>query len=350
MLIPSPPPSEDALIRELIAVRDEGLVRLRRIELPALVELARLVTADEQSIPHVVIETLLRRATLRLGGGAYGDAAVALFGLDVGTRGLNSRLRRELAAEALDRTFETFRKNYELGLIQQVATQMLVLASEQRTRETRHLDAAAPQESAMPSVWLDRFAAYFRIWASASGLANDLIAYVETVRDDSRSWDRRFGAEGGDDPGYSQEEQAEGYALFALFHYARFEWELRQFVTEFGGQWLLSDALAEEAVSDAVHRVTLASPCNERDQSLLRMLVSEAHDQEMHAFINALSSTDLARETFREWLEWLDSCRCETVRSSAQTCQVHTMIAACEEYMRLIDDDWRRLADWYHVA
>jgi len=41
------------------------------------------------------------------------------------------------------------------------------------------------------------------------------------------------------DPGYSQEEQAEGYASFALYHYALFEWELRQFVTECGGLWPL---------------------------------------------------------------------------------------------------------------
>ena len=42
------------------------------------------------------------------------------------------------------------------------------------------------------------------------------------MTEDGRPYDRRFGAEGSDDDGYSQEEQGEGYALQALYHYAFF--------------------------------------------------------------------------------------------------------------------------------
>jgi len=54
---------------------------------------------------HVVVEALPRRAAPRLGGGHYGESAVALLGLDVGTRGLNSKERREIAAEAFERRY-----------------------------------------------------------------------------------------------------------------------------------------------------------------------------------------------------------------------------------------------------
>jgi hypothetical protein len=159
-------PDEQSLVDDLLRVRDEGLPRLRRMAIPALLSAARLVTLDESSPSHVVVEALLRRAVARLGGGNYGDSAVAVLGLDAGTRGLNSKIRRELAAEAFDRTYETFRKNYEIGVLEQVATQILVLVSEQRSREARRgvERARSMADSAMPELWLERFAAYYRIW------------------------------------------------------------------------------------------------------------------------------------------------------------------------------------------
>lgn len=220
MLIAETLPPEDELVAELRQVRDDGLLKLRGLDLPALRQTARIVTRDDVSADHVVIEALLRRAVTRLGGGRFEDAAAALLGLDAGTRGLNSKQRRELAAEVFERRYETFRKNYEPPLLEQVATQILVLCSEQHTRETRReLErAASPQTSAMPQVWLDRFAAYYRIWSSLSGLGNDLTAYRSTLLEQPHVWDRRFGTAGREDRGYSQEEQAEGYATFALYH------------------------------------------------------------------------------------------------------------------------------------
>jgi hypothetical protein len=182
-----------------------------------------------------------------------------------------------------------------------------------------------------------------------SGVANDLTAYRTTLLESDRPWDRRFGSTGLTDMGYSQDEQAEGYGLFALYHYARFEWELRQFVTRFGGQWLLSDADAEEAVADAVHRISMHSPYNERDQSLLRMLVADAPGQELHAFIAGLFSSELGRATHREWQEWVDGCNCADAFAGAPTCSVHEVVRACTEYMRRIDGDWQTLADWYRL-
>jgi hypothetical protein len=208
---------------------------------------------------------------------------VTLFGLDAGTRAESSKVRRELAAEALGRKYETFRKKYERPLIREVAAQILGLCSEQHTRDARRSleRAESPEASAMPQVWLDRFAAYYRIWTPLNGLGNDLTAYRSTLLEPAEVLNRRYGTEAPDDPGYSQEEQAEGYASFALYHYADFEWQLRQFSTLYGGQWLLSDAEAEQAVADAVYRIFWHTPWNERDQSYLRSLIAETPDQEL---------------------------------------------------------------------
>lgn len=362
------PPSEDALVGELTTVRDDGLPRLRHLDLPALASAARIVTLDDDSADHVVVEALLRRAAARLGGGSYGEAAVALLGLDAGTRGLNSKARREIAAQAFERTYETFRKNYEPLVFEQLATQILVLCSEQHSRDARsRLErAGSPEASAMPQVWMDRFAVYYRIWTPVYALGADLTAYRSTLLEADEVWDRRFGTEGPDDPGYSKEEQAEGYATFALYQYAHFEWELRQFRTLYGGQWLLSDADTEQAAADAVYRIWWNTPWNERDESYLRSLVAETPEQEMHAFIQRLRATDLGRTTEQEWQEWAATCACTwPPRSSTEhayfptskhhkgistSCELHNVVTACSDYLDLIDRDWKRLADWYHLS
>ena len=352
---------------ELIQLRDVGLPRLRQSRLPALAAAGRVVTLDEKSADHVVIEAVLRRGVGRFGGGKYGDASVALFGLDAGTRGESSRVRREIAAECFGRKYETFRKHQEPLLYADLAAQIQVLCSEQITRQARASleTASGPVQSAMPAVWLERFRAYYNIWSSLNGLGADLTAYRLTLIQSLKHYDRLIGTLEPDDPGYSQDEQAEGYATFALYHYAHFAWLLRQFTILYGGQWLLSDAEAEQAVADAVYRVWWHTPWNERDESFLRSVTADTPDQELHGFIEALRSTELGRSKEEEWLAWATGCECtwpdgtdtedsyfptsEHHSTISPTCDVHNLIRACGDYLDLIDADWKRLADWYHV-
>jgi hypothetical protein len=366
MLIP-PDVSEAELAVELRRVRDVGVPKLRDVTLPALTSAARAVSLDESSPDHVVVESLLRRAVARFGGGRFSEGAVALFGLDAGTRGLNSKERREIAAEAFERTYETFRKKHEHLLITEVATQILILCSEQHTRALRgSLErAGSPETSAMPPVWMERFAAYYRIWTPVSGLGHDLTAYRATMLEAGRPWDRLIGTQGPEDPGYSQDEQAEGYASFALYHYAHFDWHLRQFEALCGGQWLLSDAEAEQTVADAVYRIWWYTPWNERDRSYLRSLIADTPGQELHGFLERLRATDLGRTTEQEWHDWTGKCGCSwepgtsseheyfpTARSHrgiVDSCELHKVVEACGDYLDLINQDWKRLADWYHL-
>jgi hypothetical protein len=365
--VPAELPNHDTLAAELKLLRKAGLTRIQSLKLPALVVAGRIALADESSEAHAVAESVLRRAVERFGGGAYGEAAALLFGLDQGTRAFNSRVRRELAAEKMERTADTFRKRYEPTMLGEIAKQILTLCSEQRSRKARsESERRHPAESAMAVEWLRRFEAYYRLWTPISGLGGDLTACRATVFEADRPWDRRFGTQGPEDQGYSQEEQAEGYARFALYHYAYYQWELRRFVNTYGGLWLLSDGETEQAVADAVYRINWHTTGNERDDSFLRTVLQDTPDQELHGFLTGLASTEIGRETHREWQEWVGTCECvwksEELSSEeyfptrhhhagiSATCQIHGVIEACGDYMDLIDRDWRKIADWYHLG
>jgi hypothetical protein len=366
MLAPGELPAHEALVADLKLLREKGLARLRDLELPALTVAGLIVTVDETSEVHVVVETTLRRAVERFGGGPYGESAALLYGLEQGTRTLNSRLRRERAAEQLERTADTFRKRYEPTMLAEIATQVLTLCSEQHSRHARaEMERRHPAESTMAVEWLRRFEAYYRLWTPISGLGNDLTAYRMTLLEPDKPWDRRFGTRGPDDPGYSQEEQAEGFARFALYHYARYQWELQQFVIRYGGLWLLSDGETEQAVADAVYRIFWHTTGNERDDSFLRTVIQDTPDQELHGFLERLAATEIGQTTHREWQEWVATCECVWTLDALsdeenfptwhhhegihEHCQIHGVIEACGDYLDLIDQDWLKIADWYHI-
>jgi hypothetical protein len=359
-------PSSEALVADLKVLREKGLLRLEELRLSALLGAGRTISADERATDQVVIEIALRKAIERVGGGAYGESAAALFGLEQGTRTRNSRLRRELAAGKLGRTADTFRKRYEPTMLAGIATQILALCSEQYARDTREQrERGDPVESAMAVEWLRRFESYYRMWTPISGLGNDLTAYRLHLIDPDRLWDRRFGMHGPDDLGHSQEEQAEGYAKFALYHYARFEWELRQFITASGGLWLLSDAETEQALADAVYEISWHIELDERDQSYLRTLVAETPDQELYGFLDRLASSNPGQKVEQVWQDWVSACTCSwdpQARSDEeyfptsdhhagikQACKIHRVVHACGVYMDIVDQDWKRIADWYRI-
>lgn len=361
-------PSQDQLTAELKTLRLTGLAKMEKLDLPALLGAARLATADRDSADGVVIEATLRRAVERFGGDSYGDAAAVLFGLEQGTRTASSARRRTFAAEHLEKSFETFRKSYEPTMLAQVATQILMLCSEQHTRSAREqLERHDPVESAMAVEWLRRFEAYYRIWTPIYALAADLTAYRMTLIEAQRPYDRRHGTYAPDDQGYEQETQAEGYARFALYHYSLFEWERKRFIVGAGGLWLLSDGQAENAVRDAVNQISWhVTPYNERDQSSLRSLIAETPDQEMHGFLERLTASEPGRATEQEWQDWAANCSCSWAIGSTndeeyfptsahhsgiqESCELHQLIAACGTYCDLIDQDWRQVADWYRLG
>jgi len=271
-----------------------------------------------------------------------------------------------MAAAAFGRSSVTFRKKYEAELLGQIAAQILALGAEQQVQQARlQRHPQHPLESLMTVEWLRRFEIYYRIWSSASGLGADLTAYRSTLLEHDRLWDQRFGTKGPTDEGWSQEEQAEGYAHFGLYHYAKFKWEVKQFDIASGGLWIMPDPDAEQAVADAVYKITWCSPYNELDDSFFRNLIAESPHQEMYGFIKGLFATEPGRLNEQEWQDWAAECQCTWEaaasrddepfptwhhnRGISESCDVHQLIAACGTYITLIDQGWRGVADWYRL-
>jgi hypothetical protein len=359
-------PTRNDLVADLKLLREKGVFEIDALHLPALVAAARLAAAAEVD-NAAAVETLARRVVTRLSGGRYGDALVQLFGLDADSRALTAGVRRINASKALGCSEKTFRTKHEGAMLNDLARSVLVLCAEQRLRHGREqLAARHPVESQIAVQWIERFEAYYRMWTPIYAIGSDLTAYRSTLTENPRPYDRRFGTVGPEDEGYSQEEQSEGYARFALYHYAKFLWELRRFNADNGGLWLLSNADTELAVRDAAYRIGWhVQPFNERDDSYLRTVVDESQQQEMHAFLSNLAETNLGQDLHRQWQEWVATCECTWKASdvpddayfpeSANTqtispeCQVHQVVANCTLYCELIDEDWMKVADWYQL-
>jgi hypothetical protein len=84
----------------------------------------------------------------------------------------------------------------------------------------------------------------------------------------------------------------------------------------------------------------------------------------MHPFLTNLTKTKFGRITLQEWKEWVLSCSCSWQESDdgatyfpipgsddgiAVDCEVHQVVLACNNYCDLIDREWRKIADWYHL-
>ncbi len=132
----------------LKVLREKGLIRLRRLELPALTAAAicaGLASAAERD-PRAE-EELLRRAVAALGDDDLGAAAGYLFGLVRGTVGWRPKDLRERAASYYGLSLESFRKEPEQLLIGRVAEEILRVCDRpgrHRRPPTAGVDDAAP--------------------------------------------------------------------------------------------------------------------------------------------------------------------------------------------------------------
>lgn len=353
---------------DLAKLREKGLPRLRLLDLTSLLGVARTIIPEDELDDPIVIEQALRRGVARLGGGSYGEVAALLFGLVGAARGLGPRERREAASDALScSSAETFRTRHQKSMVSDLADQLLNLCAEMRLRNARtEMERGYPGESRLAVQWVERFEAYYRIWTQAYALGADLTACRSTLLEPDRPYDEAPDTSDSGHLTYTQEDQAGGYARFALYHFAGFEWELRQFMARFGGLWLLSTPEAELTAQEAVYRVSWhVTPFNERDHSWLRTALNDTRGQELHGFLQFVDSSTIGQITCSDWLTWVESCECSWDLATAPTsdyfpvapqyegistgCQLHSVVAACSHYCRLIDGEWLRIADWYHL-
>ena len=362
------PPLHDELVRDLRRWRAGGVLKLRLLGLPALRRAAiasGLADTTAEAAEPAVVKDLVRRALTSITGSATGRCALVLLGLDPNTFDVAPHLLREDAAEIYGVSWERFRREPQARVLGVVADAILEQCVAHRARLARlALERRHPADTRLAVHWLERFEAYFQIWTPVYALAADLTAYRATVLEPDRPWDRL--AEGEDDPAYSQEDQAGGYASFALFHFAGVMAALQAFVARYGGLWLLSSAQAEAHTRDALYAVASATTMNERDRSWLRTAIDEAGG-EMDGFMARLDRDSIGLATLEEWQEWLDSCRCSWAVTSHDPeveyfptaryhegieagCLVHQTVEAANRYCTIIEGEWMRVADWYLTA
>lgn len=332
---PFDPPAFEDVLADLKTLRRGGLTKLRQLQLPALDQAA--VAAGERLISETsdpsAIRRLLIAAVGRLGGGRFEDAATTLFGLGEGQLGVLPGELRKTAVQQWGVSPTTFR-GHEARVMAQLAEEILGLTKEFALHLSRlNVERVAPAETRFKVEWLRRFDTYYRMWSPVSGLANDLAAARATLLETDSIW-------------ADQQDQADGYLRYALFHLAAFLTEKQRFVREFGGNWLLSKRDIGVLAADSIYAIDWESPFSEDDNSYLRMSHADAEGEGLRFKISL--DSHIGHELMRDWRRWFESCRCTDLEAPASDCSPYRLIGACNLYQRIIDDEWERLSDWYH--
>ncbi|MFB2556757.1 hypothetical protein [Herbiconiux liangxiaofengii] len=340
-------PEYEAVMADLRAVRGVGIGRLRKIQTPALDQIARLTDAvsKDELLEPTSVRALLRTAVAELGGGSVQEAGEYLLGLYPGTQLWSSKMRREDAAKLFGTEYETFRKAPETELLGMIADAVLDQKRTAALREARvEIEARRhPADSRLAVQWVERFEAYNRMWTPAWALAADLEAALATYLEKPAPhppWDPTL------DQPFDPIEQAQMYARSALYRLAHFELELKRFMSRYGGMWLLSDAEREVEISDVVYKITWHNNLTSEDESFLRRLLADSRHEEADHFIATLLSLSQGRRIEKKW-QYLVRQAVGQSEEEKDLDQVRQTIAACHRYCELVDQEWLKIADWY---
>jgi hypothetical protein len=284
--------------------------------------------SDETADRAVAAHTLITEAAKRVDDGAYGPAAT-LLGLAPGTRGSLLKERRRQAADLLHVSPEHLRKEREPLLVEAVADELYAADSAYRLRHRHRTEAERqPEQSRLGIDWLKQHRSYRRIWTPVSGMKNDLKVLRGYLAADDE-----------DQPAIADR------LANITWQWARFELALERFVEEQGGLWLLADVDSEIAAADAIYQLQLNVPLGEADSSWLRTMLMDTPHEELDGFGDRLvEAGERRRELMGLWLAWAS---CPAPDESDCACPLHAWLLAAEQFIRLIDDDWYRVADFY---
>jgi hypothetical protein len=143
----SPLPDHPSILGEVREIRRVGLLRLRQLEIPSLVQAAAaLGTSPERSDGRVgvdQVEWLLRAAVEGVDTGTLREAAEYSLGLAQGTRDWAAADRRRRAAELYGVSVERFRKHHEVMVLGEVADQIERIAQRSVSSTVRDSPVAA---------------------------------------------------------------------------------------------------------------------------------------------------------------------------------------------------------------
>jgi hypothetical protein len=325
-------PKPEDLAAELAGTLRTGITTKTLLRCPAILALAVVrakAASDDDTDRAVAAYGLLRELVVSVDGETNG-AVATLLGLATGGRGALLKERRRQTAELLNISPAHLRTSErEDVLIESLADEVYAADSAYRLRHRHRTEPERPPEQSRLGVnWLEQHRSYRRIWTPLSGVKNDLHVL--------RGY---LAAETEDRPAISDR-------LCSMnWHWARFLAAIERFVQEQGGLWLLADTDSEIAAADAIYRVKFYVPLGENDDSWLRTLLAETPHEELDGFGDKLiAAGEQRRELMAAWVVWAS---CPQADDSDCGCDLHAWLRAAQQFIRLVDEDWYRIADFY---
>lgn len=135
----------------------------------------------------------------------------------------------------------------------------------------------------------------------------------------------------------------------ALHFYVQFLLERKRFISKHGGLWLASDPDSEQAIADAVYRISWHNDFFRDDEAWLRRQLASSGGEELDHFWEIVLAFPRGQALHAQWQRQIaTAAQAETAEQRAAS-QPHLMLAACEDYMGLIDGQWDNIADCYHL-
>ena len=110
-------------------------------------------------------------------------------------------------------------------------------------------------------------------------------------------------------------------------------------------------ASSPDVEADIVTQFDIAQrrlPFSDWDDSQVRIALRQAADSEFVPFIANLRAARLHSRYRRRVKTWVLRCDCNLRRPKRQ-CEPHQVIGATRRFTVLIDQEWYRLAQWYHL-
>lgn len=338
----------ESLASELVAAIKSGVTLRAVVEMPTLLglEIVRAkALSDEAEDMATAAVGLVRESAARVDELADGTVAI-LLGVATSTRGMPAPERRRKAARSIPASFDHFRKRYEGELLSRLAEDLVATDSVFRSRRGHEAQRPEAVESRLRINWLERHEAYRRIWSPVAALRADLLILLGYLRENRETG---TGLEEINDESSVPWHDVADRAMNLLWRRAQFTQELNRFVEDHGGLWLLSDPNKETQVAEAIFQIGYHGPFGSADDSWLRLRLAEVAGGELDPFMGAVYADDVGTELLSSLLSWANGCGCKVGEESgsAGTCEVHKWLAACDRYVRLIDEDWDEIADWY---
>ena len=315
-------PPRAALERELLRlVHRRSAPRLDpRQALFGLALLNDRAGSEQPDAREAALAQLLPQIASRLSAPPEAEAVIRLLSLEGPLLRSSPGPRREAAGQVLGRIKgDSVRRRYERPLIADLA-RALVSAEVAFRRRSRDLDPDRID-------WAGRLNSYGRIYAPIAGLAGDLEILIRAQRDRP-----------------SDVEMLKPQLGSSLWFYARIQLELHNFVRDYGGIWLFPDIEIENDVANAIHHINRHPGLNEHDTSWLRVTLRGIPDHELAGFLEAISSDPRGHAILKAWTTWCQSCQCPSIQVPERDCEIHAVIAACNDYLDDVDRETVTLA------